>query len=142
MKHYILTSQSFDGQVEFRYSDSGRLSLFKDDSKMSSEQYDWLILHLPSNEDQLTVIKSKIKGKLEEVPPDLSFETAYNLYGFKRNAFRARKIWEKMTDGDKMNCIRSFKSYLRYIGRKTISQMIFDRYLAERQWETDWDALK
>lgn len=142
MKHFIITSQSFDGHIALKYNQEGRLILYKNDSEMDSVQQDWMLKNMPLMEGQLVQFSSRIKGHLEEVPPDLSFETAYEMYGYKRNAYRAKKVWEKMNAGDKMNCIRSFKPYQKYVGRKGIAQMCFDRYLSERHWETEWNSLK
>jgi hypothetical protein len=142
MKHFILTSPSFEGQIELKYNQDARLILYKNDSQMDTVQQDWMLKNMPVMEDKLAEFSSRIKGRLEEVPPDLSFETAYELFGYKRNAFRAKKIWSKLKEGDKMNCIRSFKAYQRYVDRKGIAQMCFDRYLSEEHWNTEWHTLK
>ena len=142
MKHFVLTSPSFDGQIELKYNEGARLILYKNDSQMDTVQQDWMLKNIPVMEEQLAFFSSKIKGRLEEVPPDLSFDTAYKLFGNPRNRFRAEPLWNKMKEGDRMNCIRSYKPYQRYVERKGIAMMCFDRYLRERQWETEWNTLK
>lgn len=142
MKHYVLTSESFANQVEFKYNDVGRLILYKDDSDMSQSQREWMVAHIPISEADLHALRNAIKGRLDEVPPDLTFETAYIAFGYPRNRFRAEPLWDKMKEGDRLNCHRSFRPYHRYIERKGIATMCFDRYLRERQWETEWNKLK
>jgi len=142
MTHYVLTSPSFGGQVEFKYNAIGRLILYKDGSDMTPEQREWMLKRMPFSAEGLEAIKAVIKGRLDEVPPDLTFDTAYNHYGYPRNRFRAEPIWNKLKEGDRLNCLRSFRPYRQYVERKGIAMMCFDRYLRERQWETDWHSLK
>lgn len=142
MKHYVLTSPSFGGQVEFKYNDADGLILYKDDSEMTPQQRIWMLRHIPVIAGELEELKVKIKGSLDEVPPDLSFDTAYNAFGYPRNRFRAEPLWNKLKEGERLNCMRSFKPYQRYVERKGIAMMCFDRYIRERQFETDWRTLK
>ncbi|ASZ11078.1 hypothetical protein CK934_08950 [Chitinophaga sp. MD30] len=142
MTHYILTSPRFSGQVELKYNEVGMLTLYSNESEMNQEQHNWIVTHLPVLSSMLAEFTKRITGDLREVPPDLTYETAYKLYGFPRNSYKAKPLWAKMSDPDRMQCILSFKEYHKYLRRSGHGQMIFDRYLREKHFETTWDKVQ
>jgi hypothetical protein len=117
MKKYVLTSTSFIGNVTFGYNDIGQLVFFDNSSKMDANQHAWLLNNLPTASPVLEIIKTKIKGTIEEIPEDISFDAFWNKYDKKINRKRCEPLWKKLSDADKLCAIKNIKPYEDYLQR-------------------------
>ena len=150
MKKYVLTSDMFTGQVTFGYNENGYLVYYNNESDWTDTQFDWFYrvhidtesIWLPLFSTNIQVLSQKIKGKLTEVPPDLSFEAFWNAYGRKINRKRSEDIYKKLSDAKRLKCILSIKPYLDYLSRvKWRNQADPDTYLRQEMYDSNWNQL-
>lgn len=140
MKKYILTSPSFDGNVIFGYDDDHELlSLYSNESEMNSQQRAWLLKNLPCGIAQVSQLAKLIKGKLEEMPEDISFNSFWEAYKKKINKVRTEPLFNKLSDADKLTAIRRIRPYDDYLSRTNFrGKADPENYLKKRMFETDW----
>lgn len=144
MKHFILTSSQFEGSVSFKYDEAGYLVWFHYMAEMDNQKREYLLSHLPltlSGFDYL--VKKSPTAKIEEVPEDLSFEAFWNAYDMKHNRKRCEPLWNRLSESDKLRCIKSIARYNAYLKRVGwIGKKHPDGYLSNRYFETEWDKMK
>lgn len=139
MKKYLLTSDSFDGNVVLGYQENDLLTLYSNDSEMTEPQRIWLLKNLPCHLSQVQHLAKQIKGKLEEMPEDISFNSFWSAYKKKINLKRCTPLFEKLSDADKLRAINAIKPYDAYLTRtKFRGKADPDTYLRNRYFETDW----
>ncbi|WP_437918423.1 hypothetical protein [Sphingobacterium sp. LRF_L2] len=142
MRKYVLTSQMFAGSVTFGYNENGRLVWLDDDADFNDMQRDWLLSEsrFPKYIDMVDALANVIKGKLTEVPYDISFDAFWDAYANKKNRKRAEGLYNKMSEQQRLKCILSISPYLNYLSRvKWRNQSDPDTYLRNEQYETDWN---
>jgi hypothetical protein len=141
IEKYILTSPSFKGNAVFGFS-GGFLSYFENESEMNEEQLRWLYGHFPFTLENLVAIQSKIKGRLEQVPTDLGFDVFWDSYDKKVNRKRCEPLWKKLTDAERITCLRSiaaYNSYLKRVGFR--AKMDPENYLKREAFSNPWNSL-
>lgn len=144
MKKYVLTSEMFDGNVTFAFNTEGWLIYFNNESDFNDAQQAWLFSKdkdvFPAHISGIEKLAKVIKGKLQEVPPDISFGAFWNAYANKKNRKRSEGLWSKMSEPQRLKCILSVQPYLNYLGRvKWRNQADPDTYLRNEQYDTDWN---
>ncbi|MCC2598033.1 MULTISPECIES: hypothetical protein [Sphingobacterium] len=141
MKRFVLTSDSFKGQVVLGYNEDGLLSLVENDAIMTEKQFSWFWDFLPIHESQLSEYKRKVKGYLEELPEDISFDAFWNRYGKKINKIRCEPIFKKLKDAEKLLAIRNIKPYEEYLERTGYrGKCDPENYFKKGYWNVDWKA--
>lgn len=141
MVKYVLTSGSFKGNAVFGFSE-GFLVYFDNQAEMNPEQTRWLLTNFPFTVKNLEAIQSKIKGKLELIPPDISFDAFWDIYSKKVNRKRCEPLWGKLTEADRIECIMSIKpydSYLRRMGNR--AKLDPENYLKREAFRNPWNQL-
>lgn len=141
MRKYILTSPRFNGTVTFGY-DANDCLVFYHNECDNEAAINWLKNHLPVSEQALKDLKKIIDGTIQEVPPDLSFDTFWEAYDKKINKKRCEPIWKKLSDGVKMQAILNIKSYDAYLGRTGIGKCMPENYLKREYYTVDWKREK
>lgn len=142
MRHFILTSSKFSGQVSYKYCDSGYLIEFRYEATMNDQQRNWLLSKMP-----LTIagfealIANSDTVKVEEVMLDLSFESFWKTYPHKRNPQRCKPLWEKMSEKNKLQCLQSIEPYKRYVQRRGIAHKDPEGYLRGQEYLNDFNKL-
>lgn len=144
MRKFVLTSQMFTGSVTFGFNEDGWLNYFNNEADFDNTQHGWLLNIeknvFPRHVSQIEALAKVIKGRLEEVPPDLSFDAFWDAYGKKINRKRAELLYKKMSEPQRLKCILSIKPYQNYLGRvKWRTQADPDTYLRNENYETDWN---
>ena len=141
MKKYSLTSQSFAGAVVFGYSNEGFLVLYSNASEMTAQQQEWLLNKLPVNIINISELAKVVKGKLEEMPEDLSFDCFWESYGKKINKKRCEPMFNKLDDVEKYRAISTIVPYKNYLKRSGWrGQADPEKYLKDRYFETNWNS--
>jgi len=141
MKKYSLTSSYFSGAVVFGYSDEGHLVLYSNGGEMTSQQHDWLLTNLPMHITHVDELAKVVKGKLEEMPSDLSFNCFWETYGKKINRKRTEPLYIKLDDVEKYRAIAGIVPYKNYLKRSGWrGQVDPEKYLRDRYFETNWNA--
>lgn len=139
MRKFVLTSDKFCGSVTMWFDDADVMVHYNNETDMGKEAHFWMIERIPRNLLELELLKGKVKGKIEELPPDLSFETFWEAYRNKVNRKSCLALWEKMSKEKKIKCINSVKPYLDYLARvKWRNQKDPTTYLRTEDYETEW----
>jgi hypothetical protein len=143
MRHFILTSTNFTGQVEYKFSDDSYLISFKYEANMTDQQRVQLLKLMPLTvrgfEDLVAAGKTL---KVEEVQQSLDFDAFWNAYDKKINRKRCQPLWDKLSNADKLRCLHSIPPYKRYLHRTNFrAQKDPDGYLRDRLFETEWKKL-
>lgn len=142
MTKYLLTSKSFDGKVLFGYANN-MLVYYENDSEMSHDQHSWLMRNFPVTKRGLDEVKPLIKGKLEIVPQDVSFDVFWSAYDKKINRKRCEPLWKKLSPADCIVCLMSIKPYDGYLKRSGgRAKKDPENYLKSQMYLNDWNQLK
>lgn len=145
MKRYIITSPRFNGQINVLYGIDNKLQLI-DFMKcdLTEEQTQYFKDHLPvqfeGEPSKLLEHFGNSKLDVMEEGYRVTFDQFWNRYALKRNRERSEKLWNKMTDADKVNAFAKFPMYERHLvlnAWKTKADP--DTYLRQRYWESDWN---
>lgn len=141
---YTVKGRKTNNIWEFKYSLNGILKSFKilEDEILSDEQLSWLKRHFPYKEATILQWKEKIINIEVLVGlPDLSFDAFWGLYNYKVGKANAQKQWNKLSEADKMNAIKSIKAYDGFIKRKQIAKVYPERYLKHRRFEDQFNSI-
>ena len=132
MKKYILKSKAFSGAVTFGYDAAGYLVFFINEAEMTEDQLKWCSHNLPAKEEYLESYKGIIKGTIEEIPMDISFDAFWDAYGHKVNRKRCEPLWKKLSDADKATAIMNIKPYEAFIKRHNRPKRDPENYLSPK----------
>ncbi|KAB2918708.1 MAG: hypothetical protein F9K23_00810 [Bacteroidetes bacterium] len=141
MKTYILTSQRFAGEIQFKFDLNDSLIGFEIQAELDEKQTNYFFNNLPRTLGA-AVAMTKNPGatmKLELMPQDLSFDVFYNQYGYKVGKQQAETQYKKLSDADKHRVIMSIRPYKRYLTRTGVAQVWPERFISRKYFETDWN---
>jgi len=131
----------------FKYDLIGNLKLFeKIDCDLNDIQKRWLYSsNFPDNEIQMLTIWMKderytSKFNVVVSPPDLSFETLWELYDYKHDKQEAKKAFNKLTEADKIKCFISVPLYNNWLKNKTIEKIYLTRFISKRRFDDDFST--
>jgi len=141
IQKYLMKSQSFEGTVIFGFDAEGMLKYYENESEMNQQQSAWLLRNFPFSLGHLKEVQGKIKGKLEEIPADLSFNAFWEKYKKKVNKKRCEPLWAKISDSERMLCLMSIKSYENYLKRTGRAKLDPENFLKRNSWETNWNQI-
>lgn len=141
MKHFVVTSNHYQGELSFKFDLTGRLIGFEINAVLNDEQYNWFFKNLPKNEAVLLNDwrKNSKTIKILEVPLDLSFEAFYDKYAYKvGNKSKAKEFWAKLDDANRALAITKIDAYNRYLAQTQIAKVYPERYLSHRRYENEF----
>jgi hypothetical protein len=143
MKEYLFTSPKLDGELKLRYNASGALQMMELLGNWTIEQQRALCDEIPTTIEQLHgsfMKKRSDTSKLMEVKMDVSFDSFWTAYNYKLgNKEKARKIWEKLAESDKINALNTIPLYDRMLLMKQTQDKVYaERYLSQRRWENEY----
>ncbi|MCZ2129290.1 MAG: hypothetical protein LC109_03385 [Bacteroidia bacterium] len=143
MRHFILTSTSFTGQIEYKYCNEGYLISFKNEAALSAVQREKILVKMPltiAGFNNLIAISKTLT--VQEIEQDLGFDSFWNLYDKKINRKRCEPLWNKLKDADRLRCMQNIPVYKRYLQRTNFrAQKDPDGYLRDRLFETEWNKI-
>lgn len=90
-------------------------------------------------------IKDKKYTKVFEVeksPPDLSFESLWNLYDYKVKKFEAEKAFAKLKLSDIIKCFLAVPGYDKYLQNKGVAKAHLSSFINKRYFEDQWNKAK
>jgi hypothetical protein len=139
---YILSSPKFDGKLIFGYSD-GFLVFYENAATFKKpESYQWILSNLPLTVPQLTAMAAAIPGKAEPLPDDLTFDAFWTAYQKKVNRIRCEPLWNKLSEGDRIECLQSLKPYDGYLKRMNgRAKLDPENYLKRESFRNPWNTL-
>jgi hypothetical protein len=117
MKTYILTSEKFTGEIEFRYSESGLLAGYDNRAGFTVSQHRWLLQHLPVAADALQGLAGIVGGRITEMKVELTFERFWKQYFAGRpkdnsSRKRAEARWNRMSKSEQAKAYAYIDAYL------------------------------
>lgn len=145
MRKFIITSLEFEGNISLTYNDRETIvEINLINAIISKIRLQRFFEHLPKTINDLPFYSQRsINDTIVEVDFVITFEMFWKEYPFHRNMFRVQKVWDKMSKTDQVKAYYNVKDYSWYLDKYDwCSPMIGDRYLRERQFETDWKKLR
>jgi hypothetical protein len=144
MRRFLLTSTKFIGTVELVYNEQEHLRrLDFIDTNLEPEQIFGFLKTAPITIKHLeNGVGLSQSSTVIEAAYEISFEDFWKAYPLRRNRFRVEKQWAKMPKTEIVKAFFSLPGYCQYLKKNAWqTPMIADRYLQEKQYETEWNRI-
>lgn len=147
MKRFLITSPKFNGEAEVHYNERGTLSCI---DLRNTDMDEMTVAHF-KHATPATLTRLLSPGPacsfshetvIVEAEFEVTFELFYKDYPYKRNAYKVRAQFEKMNKSDKVKAFYSLHEYKKFLSRTGCFAMIGDRYLKDKEFETDWKKVQ
>lgn len=144
MKHILIYSAKFTGQIALKYDDAGMLISFDaTGAQMTNNQLVAFHQRMPFTISWLYSLVDRTGVTVEEIPEDLTFDRFWEAYDRKINRLRCEPLWKKLSDAEKMQALRSLAPYEAYLQRTGYrSKADPEGFLKKKMFTTDWKSLK
>lgn len=142
MRRFLITSPKFTGLAEAWYNDAG--TLCKVDLTQAEMDEQITIHFIQSISTTIANIGRKFSKETAIVETDyeISFEQFWKDYPLHRNRYKVEKVWNSISKANQVKAFHSLSSYKKYLSRQQWqSAMIGDRYLRDREFETEWNKI-
>ncbi len=143
MKEYVITSASNDSKVLLKYG-LNKYLMELCISDCTDEQQLFILKHLPKTLEELEQLRRTFpKMKVTETKTDISFNAFWNEYAYKvGNKGKAEKLYNKLSETEKILAIGSIKEYNKYLSRKaSIERLYPETYLNQRRYDIEYSKL-
>ncbi|MEQ1554088.1 MAG: hypothetical protein ABL929_07915 [Ferruginibacter sp.] len=139
MKRYLITNARYEGEVVLVYNTDGILQKIDfANTNMTVAAIAKFKDYIPAQECDL---KKAFSSETIIVKNDfvILFETFWQKYNHKFNKDRCEKLWQKMSNADKVLAYFGLDKYHRFL-RKNVGHLKLhpDTYLRNRAWENDY----
>jgi len=137
MKKFLLTSTSFQGEVEFTFNDLDILESF--DAKradLSAVQQLWILRQMPNQLNEVKRVLGDSKtATLTEVIEEITFEQFWNRYNEKERSSKKKALtrWSHLSKTDQMKAFKYISRYDQSIP-SGVSKKYAETYLNAEQW--------
>ena len=144
MRKFKLTNPNFNGHILFAFDMDGHLSGYSNESEMTKAQVHYVLCRFPLSIDQLPKLTDGNSARLEELPPDLSFEAFWALPPprNKINKKRCQTLWAGLNDAHKTAAISQYPFYIASCNSSGRWLADPENYLKKELYLTDWRAKK
>lgn len=143
MKKITITgSSAWEGYIEVIYNDSD--SIIKFDfmgAELNNQQKDLFMRRCPVTYSTGCISKAFPHSNLKVIEGDyfVTFNDFWQEYNLKRNRLRCEKLWNKMSNADKVLAHFGIRAYRRHLQLNTWkNQADPETYLKSRYWENEW----
>ncbi|QKX04866.1 hypothetical protein HN014_08030 [Aquimarina sp. TRL1] len=139
---YTVKSKNYPTIWEFKYDLNGVLTSFKIDGSLNQTQIDWLFSSkFPYKEEVIKKWKSIKNFEIIIGAPDLSFQTFWNVYGYKIKKVVSERAWKKLSKADRLNALKGVKKYNNFLYRKPGREKAnAATYLNQKYWEDEYSS--
>lgn len=139
MEKYLFTSFRKTRRILFGYED-GVCREFKMEGPVGEEEMMFLASNFPWREEFMEYFETMTRGKITRMEQDLSFGAFWSAYGYKvGNKARVQKLWEKLSDAERAQAIRSIPLYDRFLLMKQNQDKLYpETYLRQRRFENNY----
>lgn len=142
MRKFIITNTSkFDGYAELIYNEKETLICID----MRNAQMDEMTVNHFKSAAPVTIkrlLSNNSFGQQTQVVEDgyeVTFEMFWKDYPLHRNRYKAEKLWQKLSPANQVTAFYSLHGYKKYLSKNQWqTPMIADRYLRDKEYETDW----
>jgi hypothetical protein len=135
MAAFIFTSPLFKGFMHFEYDEEDVLIKFENNATIDLVQLKYLQGHFPFVLQDLDKIKGA-HGKFEE-HVDITFDTFWNNYDYKRGKVSAQSQWNKLSDEAKHKAIQYIPKYKFSMKTKGQELLYAERYIKFRRFDDE-----
>lgn len=129
----------------FKYDLNGDLRLFEiTEGILNSQQINWLYSErFPANENIITSVWMKKENylkhfEIEKSPADLSFESLWDLYGYKESRKDAENQFKKLKEQEKIKCFIQVPKYKKNIAQRGIAQALLSTWLNKQRYNDEY----
>jgi len=136
---FSVTSQKMPEGVIYTYSKAGQLLGFEiKEQSINTSIVESVVknlhVHINSFIEWAKLISSKNDVTVVELTQEVTFEMFWNKYNDKQRSSRKRslKLWEKLSDEDRVMAFYFINTYLRVKGNA--EKKYCETYLAAQQW--------
>jgi hypothetical protein len=142
MRRFLVTSPKFTGAAEIVYDSAGVLCMIDITQAQMDPETIWSFKKAtPVMEAQLAQAFGE-QTVIVEADFEVSFSLFWKDYPLHRNRYKVEKIWSQLGKADQVKAFYSLKAYKRYLNKATWqTPMIADRYLRDREFETEWNKI-
>lgn len=137
---YVLSSKNWGVLLIAEYREEGTLKELKIPQVLEQEQLSFLLsgcTTVQRLEALVNIIKSKDKSiKLEEVEVDLSFDSFWEAYAYKKGKkARVKRKWESMEEEEQLKAISYIKKYNFFLAERPHMERKYpETYLNAEEW--------
>lgn len=136
-KRFLLTSNAFEGEVEFEFNDIGLLlRCDMSNATLSELQQRWILREMPKELAEIRrVLGNSPTAKFVEINEELNFEMFWNMYNDKLRSSRkkAENKWGRMHRAEQQKAYNYTPVYNRIVRSKTHKKHS-ETYLDAEKW--------
>jgi hypothetical protein len=115
---YTVKSKKDGYKWMFTYKETGKIKTFElGDYELSESQETWLSGHFPINEKIIIgwITKLAVNFEIKTAPSDITFDSFWKKYNYKKGLKEARIKYDKLTDFQKQTCFEAVKKYDKHL---------------------------
>jgi hypothetical protein len=137
MKTYLMTSPSFEGEVEFVYNDLDLLQGFDSSRALLSEkQQVWILKNFPRELlEAEKLLKDNPAIKFYELKTDITFEMFWSRYNEKVRSSKKKSLakWSRISKIEQIKCYQFISIYEKSI-QSGVYKKYAETYLQSELW--------
>lgn len=145
MRKFLITSPKYNGAVEVVYNERSTLCIIDaGKTDMSEDVMNHFKKIVPVNMHLLLDGPNMFSADTVICESDfvITFKQFYDNYPLKRNRYKAEKVFEGMNKTEQVKAFYSLHNYKKYMNRNSwYTPMIADKYLRNREYETEWNKV-
>lgn len=145
MRRFLITSPKYNGQAELVYNEKETLCMI-DCTKTDMDETVITAFKkaVPAKVSSLLGTCTSFSADTVIVESDfiVSFKRFYDEYPMKRNRFKAEEVFNRMNKTEQVKAFYSLHHYKKYCSKNQwYTPMIADKYLRNKEYETEWNKL-
>jgi hypothetical protein len=138
----IVSAPQMDGNIIFKYDLDGHLRVMENNMKTDNpEIIKFFATHVPFKEPWLIklfhLVKERLKFKVhvQILDADLSFQSFWDAYNYKKGKFEAEREWNKLNEAERILVFKSLPRYNHYLQtHKNQDKVWANRYLKKKRY--------
>lgn len=139
MNKFIVTSEKFIGEVHYTYGPDNWIIGVEFIGLVDKVTHQRLCQTIPSTVEVLLNWRNKSENmRIEQVPPDLSFDMFWRQYNYKVGKKEAEKAWKNTSDGNKLIAVSNIAAYDKWCKHKGIAKVYPATYLNKERYHDDF----
>ena len=146
MNKFVLTADSFEGNLTFFFDSLGYMCEFQNNSWSMSTEVKRGVLGQFENWRTFPEFEAwakKFKYRWWKEPIDVGFERFWSMYNSPRDRHVCEPIWNKLSNDRRYAILLNLKAYNRYCARNPkYIKMSAKTYLRAKHYIDDWDKVK
>lgn len=123
MKHFQLTSDAFEGAVDFYFNENNLLAKFDtQDANLSVDQAAWILNNMPRELSEVQKVLGKSKtARLTEIKQNITFEMFWDRYDDKMLSSKKRTEakWNRMSSAKQVKAFNYIATYFALLPQNT-----------------------